>query len=192
MYVPAQAERAMEKFFKLPNLIALRELALRRTADRVNAQVQTARASLATTQVWATSERLLVCVGPSPTSARVIRVAKRMASSLRASWIAAHVDTGSVLSDAARQKLTRNLNLAEQLGAETATLSGQDVAEEIVKYAHARNVTKIIIGKTGEPRWREILGRSVVSRVLHRSGDIDVYVIRGKEEPSARRRRCRV
>jgi len=184
VYVPAQAERAMQKFFQLPNLIALRELALRRTADRVNAQVQMARGAAGTTQVWATSERLLVCVGPSPTSARVIRIAKRMAAALRAPWIAAHVDTGGVLSDATRQKLTRNLNLAEQLGGETVTLSGQDVAEEIVKYAHARNVTKIVIGKTGEPRWRETFGRSVVGRVLRRSGDVDVYVIRGKDEPA--------
>jgi len=185
VYVPAQAQTAMEQFFKLPNLIALRELSLRRAADRINAQAQTARAQ--GTQVWATSERLLVCVGPSPTSIRVIRIAKRMASALRAPWVAVNVDTGAVVSDAARQKLTRNLNLAEQLGAESVTLSGQDVAEEIVKYAHARRVTKIIIGKTGEPRWREILGRSVVGQLLHRSGDIDVYVIRGKDEPAAQR-----
>jgi two-component system sensor histidine kinase KdpD len=184
VYFPAQAETAMQRFFKLPNLIALRELALRRTADRVNAQVQSARSTLASTQVWATSERLLVCVGPSPTSARVIRVARRMASALRATWIAAHVDTGSVVSDTECQKLTHNLNLAEQLGAEAVTLAGQDVAEEIVKYAHTRNITKIVIGKTGEPRWREMLGRSVVSQVLRRSGDIDVYVIRGKDEPT--------
>ena len=183
IYVPAQAEQAMRKFFRLPNLIALRELALRRTADRVNAQAQVARQAEPGTQVWATSERLLVCVGPSPTSARVIRIAKRMAGGLRAPWMAAYVDTGGVMNDATREKLTRNLNLAEQLGAETTTLVGQDVADEIVKYAHARNFTKIIIGKTGESRWRELLGKSVVSEVLHRSGDIDVYVIRGKEEP---------
>jgi two-component system sensor histidine kinase KdpD len=183
VYIPAQADRAMGKFFQLPNLIALRELALRRTADRVNAQVQTARGTTGGTGIWATSERLLVCIGPSPTSARVIRIAKRMSAALRAPWIAAHVDTGSIPSDATRQKLTRNISLAEQLGAETVTLSGQEVADEIVKYAHARNVTKIVIGKTGESRWREMLGRSVVAQVLHRSGDIDVYVIRGKDEP---------
>jgi two-component system sensor histidine kinase KdpD len=183
VYVPAQAETAMQKFFRLPNLIALRELALRRTADRVNAQVQAARGSEA--KIWATNERLLVCVGHSPTSARVIRVAKRMASALRAPWIAVYVDTGSVLSDENRAKLTRNLNLAQQLGAETTTLAGQDMAEEIVKYAHARNVTKIVIGKTGQSRWRELVGKSVVGDVLHRSGDIDVYVIRGKDEPAS-------
>ncbi len=182
VYVPAQAERAMEKFFRLPNLIALRELALRRTADRVSAQMQAARGAEANAKIWATNERLLVCVGPSPTSARVIRVANRMAAALRAPWIAVHVDTGSVMSDAAHEKLSRNLNFAQELRAQTATLSGQDMAEEIVKYAHAHNVTKIIIGKTGQSRWRELTGRSLVSDLLHRSGDIDVYVIRGREE----------
>jgi two-component system, OmpR family, sensor histidine kinase KdpD len=184
VYMPVQAERAMQKFFKLPNLIALRELALRRTADRVNAQGQMARQSTGSTRIWATRERLLVCVGPSPTSARLIRVAQRMATALHAPWIAAYVDNGSLLNDAARQKLTRNLNMAEQLGAETVTLSGDNVAEEIVRYAQSTNVTKIIIGKTGEPRWKELIGKSVISQVLHRSGDIDVYVMRGGKEPT--------
>lgn len=184
VYMPAQAERAMQKFFKLPNLIALRELALRRTADRVNIQVQMARQTTGSTQIWATRERLLVCVGPSPTSARLIRVAQRMAAALHAPWIAVYVDRGNLLSDSARQKLTRNLNLAEQLGAETVTLSGENVAEEVVKYAQSSNVTKIVIGKTGEPRWKELIGKSVISQVLRRSGDIDVYVIRGDKDLS--------
>ena len=183
VYVPAQARLASEKFFKLPNLIALRELALRRMAERVNVQVETAREQTGGTRIWATRERFLVCVGPSPTSARLIRVTRRMAAAVRAPWIAAYVDTGAALGDGARRKLTRNLNLAEGLGAETITLSGQEVAEEIVKYARGRNVTRIIIGKTGEPAWREALGRSVLSRILHQSGDIDVYVIRGQDEP---------
>jgi len=182
IYIPAQAEQAMQKFFKSPNLMALRELALRRTADRVNAQVQTARQSVGSTRIWATRERILVCVGPSPTSARLIRVAKRMATALHASWITAYVDNGSLLNDTARQKLTHNLNLAEQLGAEMVTLSGENIAEEIVKYAQSANVTKIIIGKTGQPRWRELIGKSVINQILHRSGDIDVYVIRGSKE----------
>ncbi len=180
VYFPADAERAMLKFFKLPNLTALRELAMRRTADHLSAQTQTTGEGRA----GATRERLLVCIGPSPTSARLIRVARRMAMALRAPWIAAYVDTGRFMSDAARQKLARNLNLAEQLGAETVTLGGEDMAEEIVKYAQSKSVTKIIIGKTGEPRWRELTGSSIVSKVLRHSGDIDVYVIRGQKDPS--------
>ena len=182
VYIPAKTELAMSKFFKLPNLIALRELALRRTADRVSAQAESVGRA-GGSQVWTTTERLLVCVGPSPTSARIIRTAKRMAASLRAPWIATYVDSGQ-LSDAAREKLTQNLRLAEQLGAEPVTLGGENVAQTIVNYAHARRVSKIIIGKTGQPRWREILGRSVVSQLLRQSGDIDVYIIRGREEPS--------
>lgn len=182
VYVPAKREQAMANFFKLPNLIALRELALRRTADRVSAQAETAPTETGGSQVWTTTERLLVCVGPSPTSARIIRAAKRMAASLRAPWIATYVDSGQ-LSDAAREKLTLNLRLAEQLGAEPVTIGGENVAQTIVNYAHARRVTKIVIGKTGQPRWRELFGRSVVSKLLRLSGDIDIYVIRGKEEP---------
>lgn len=182
VYIPAQAERAMQKFFKLPNLIALRELALRRTADRVNAQVQMARQTLGSTQIWATREKLLVCVGPSPTSARLIRVAKRLATALHAPWIAAYVDSGSLLTGTAGQKLNKNLNLARQMGADIASLRGENIAEEIVKYAQSANVTKIIIGKTGQPRWRELFGRSVINQILRYSGDIDVYVIRGEKE----------
>jgi two-component system, OmpR family, sensor histidine kinase KdpD len=183
VYVPAQAQLAAQNFFKLPNLIALRELALRRMAERVNVQVETAREQTAGTTIWATRERFLVCVGPSPTSARLIRVTRRMAAAVRAPWIAAYVDTGVTLGDAARQKLTHNMTLAEGLGAETVTLSGQDVADEVVKYARTRNVTRIVIGKTGDSAWRELLGRSVLSRILRESGDIDVYVIRGRAEP---------
>ena len=180
IYFPADAERSMLKFFKLPNLTALRELAMRRTADHLSAQAQTSGDA----RVGATRERLLVCIGPSPTSARLIRAARRMAMALRAPWIAAYVDTGRFMNDATRQKLARNLNLAEQLGAETVTLGGEDMAEEIVKYAQSKSVTKIIIGKTGESRWRELMGSSIINKVLRHSGDIDVYVIRGQKDPA--------
>lgn len=184
IYFPADAERAMLKFFKLPNLTALRELAMRRTADHLSAQVQTSGDA----RIGTTRERLLVCIGPSPTSARLIRAARRMAMALRAPWIAAYVDTGRFMNDAARQKLARNLNLAEQLGAEIVTLGGEDMAEEIVKYAQSKSVTKIIIGKTGESRWRELMGNSIISKVLRHSGDIDVYVIRGQKDPADERK----
>jgi two-component system, OmpR family, sensor histidine kinase KdpD len=180
VYFPAEAERAMLKFFKLPNLTALRELAMRRTADHLSALDQISGEA----RTPATRERLLVCIGPSPTSARLIRVTRRMAMALRAPWIATYVDTGRFMSDAARQKLARNLNLAEQLGAETVTLGGEDMAEEIIKYAQSKNVTKIVIGKTGGPRWQELLGNSIISKVLRQSGDIDVYVIRGQKDPT--------
>ena len=182
VYVPAQAERAMEHFFRVPNLIALRELALRRTADRVNAQVQSTRQDQAGgTQIWPTTERLLVCVGPSPSSARLIRAARRLATGLRAEWIAVvRRDTGpGPQGPGPAGPLVQHLRMAEQLGAETITLSGQNLAEEIVAYARARNVTKIVIGKPVRPRWKDLVLGGPVDDLVRISGDIDIYVIRG-------------
>jgi len=184
VYVPAQAERAVQSFFKKPNLIALRELAMRRTADQINRQTQQKTAlEPKPVKAWPTAERLLVCVGPSPTSAAVIRAAKRLSLSLRADWIAASVETPHTadMSEKSRQQFLRNLKLAEQLGAETVTLSGERVADEILACAASRHVTKIVLGKTNEPWW--LFRTSIVSKVIRRSGDIDVYVIRGVEEP---------
>ena len=185
VYVPAQAQRAIESFFKRPNLGALREIALRRTADRVHEHVENARVATADMRTWATMETLMVCIGPSPTSAKVIRTSKRMAAALNAHWIAASVETARTqrMSDKQRGQLMQNVRLAEHLGAETVTIAGEDVADEIVSYARSRNATKIVIGKTGEPRWRQVLGGTVVDRVLRKSSDIDVYVIQGLGEP---------
>jgi two-component system sensor histidine kinase KdpD len=184
VYVPTQAERAMQSFFRKPNLIALRELAMRRTADHINREaLQKAALEPAGVKAWPTVERLLVCVGPSPTSATVIRSAKRLAVSLRAQWIAASVETPRTadMSERSRQQFLRNLKLAEQLGAETVTLSGERVVDEILECARARRVTKIVVGKTNEPWW--LPGRSLINELIRRSGDIDIYVIRGTEEP---------
>lgn len=160
---------------------ALRELALRRAADRLGlrARREASDPSFPGARPWRTRERLLVCVGPSPTSSRVVRTASRMASSMHAQWIAINVSLSQSAED--ERRLAHNLKLAEALGAETVSLSGADVAEEIVRYARARGATKIVIGKTGPSHpWR--LGRSVVDRVIAASGDMDVYVIRGVEE----------
>jgi two-component system sensor histidine kinase KdpD len=184
VYVPEQAQRAADRFFRKANLIALRELAMRRVADRVSHEVQSARLGHTRTQTWPTTERLLVCVGPSPTSAKVIRTAKRMASAMHAQWIAIHTETVSAqaLDDRSRHRLGQHLKLAEQLGAETVTITGEDVADEVIQYAQSRNVTKIVIGKTGQTPWYRFWRRSVVDRLIARSGDIDVYVIRGVQE----------
>jgi two-component system sensor histidine kinase KdpD len=183
VYIPAQAQRAVQNFFKKPNLIALRELTLRRMADRINRQTQTAPLDSKTARSRPTTERLLVCVGPSPTSAAVIRSAKRFALAMRAEWIAVSVETprSAEMSEKARLQLTKNLRQAEQLGAETATLGGERIIDEILDYAKTRNVTKIVVGKTNEPWWH--LRRSIVNELIRRSGDIDIYVIRGTEEP---------
>ncbi|WP_437193289.1 DUF4118 domain-containing protein [Planctomicrobium sp. SH527] len=183
VYVSHQAERAIQSFFQKPNLTALRELSLRRAADRVHDDVEAGRHAKAAIQPWATVDRLLVCIGPSPTTARVIRTAKRMATALHASWIAVSVDlAGEESSRAVKQQIAQHFQLAERLGAETLTLAGQDVTETILDFARSRNVTKILIGKTKQPRWRRFLLGTVVDDLLEQSGEIDVYVIHGKED----------
>ena len=184
VYIPAQAALAVENFFKLSNLNALRELSLRATAEGVGAIVEEQRQRQAPGAIWPTAERLLVCVGPGPNSAKLVRAAKRMATGLRAQWLAVFVESQrQALSEAARAGAIENLRLAERLGAETLTLSSRDVVEGILDLARQRNVTKIIVGKTGRPRWLDLVTGSMVDELIRRSGEIDVYVIRG--EPGA-------
>ncbi len=185
IYIPQQAAFALEKFFRKNNLVALREMALRHAADRVHEDVEVARLGSASNRPWPTNERLLVCVGPSPTSAKVVRAAKRLADRIHAPWIALHIESAAAAqwSDADRQQLHRNLKLAESLGGEIVQASGDDVSQELLAYASSRNVTKIIVGKTGEPtnRWRR-RPNSLVDRLLRDSGNMDVVVVRGVEE----------
>jgi two-component system sensor histidine kinase KdpD len=186
VYVSEQARRALDHFFSKGNLIALRELALRRTADRVDAQMQVYRATYAITETWPTTERMLVCVSPSPLSARLVRATRRMAARLRAEWLAVYVETPASLRlpDADRDRVVQTLRLAEQLGAETVTLSGQNVSEELLNYARTRNVSKIVVGKPRRPRWKEIVFGSVVDELARNTDDIDVYVINGEHDGS--------
>jgi two-component system, OmpR family, sensor histidine kinase KdpD len=132
-------------------------------------------------------ETLLVCIGPSPTSARVLRSGARMAASLGAPWIAASVETARtrVLSETDRETLATNLRLAEQLGAETITLSGDDVVDEILVYARSHGVHRIVIGKSGERRWLALVRGTIVDRLLRLSGDIDIYVVQGAGRPES-------
>jgi two-component system sensor histidine kinase KdpD len=188
VYITLQAERALQNFFQRANLVALRELSLRQVADRLRRDVDAARQDRAAEGPWATNERLLVCVGPSPTASKLIRTAKRMAVAFGAEWLAVAVETsgaGRRLA-ARRQKIAQHLRLAEQLGAETHTLVGASVASAILDCARVRNVTKIIVGKTALPWWRRMLFGSVVDKLLESSGAIDVYVIRGESETPAR------
>jgi two-component system sensor histidine kinase KdpD len=184
VYVAPQAERALRNFFQAGNLTALRELALRQAADRLRRDVDEARRARAATAPWATGERLLVCVGPSPTSTKLLRAAKRMAAAFGAEWWAVAVDTGgqTPAAAAARAQVARHLRFAESLGAETQTLVGGDVARAVLDFARAGNVTKIVVGKTALPWWRRAFVGTVVDDLLEQSGDIDVYVIRGEGE----------
>jgi two-component system sensor histidine kinase KdpD len=145
--------------------------------------VESARRQRSVVEPWPTADRLLVCVGPSPTTARVIRTAKRMAEALDAPWLAVSVEPVGIATDpAARERIHGHFRLAERLGAETVTLSGEDVAATLLEFARSRNVTKILIGKTEQPRWRRLIFGTIVDEVLDRSGEIDVYVIRGEGE----------
>lgn len=181
VYVSDQVQRAVAKFFRRENLVALRELALRETAARVGEQVRIERAGRGETRPWATAERILVCVGPSPLSARVIRIARRMAAAAQAEWLAVNVETPGQ-SELAAAQVRRNLKLAERLGAEPTVLSADRVVDEILAYAERHNITKIVIGKPSLPRWREWLRGTIVDDLIRRSGEIDVHVVKGAPE----------
>jgi two-component system sensor histidine kinase KdpD len=187
VYVRELAAAARENFFRKGNLIALREMALRRTAERVDAQMQSYREVKGVKEVWPVTERILVCVGPNPRSIRLIRAAKRMADGLRGEWIAAYVEAPHKVkpSESDLRQLAEHMRLAESLGAETVTLSGHRASEEILAYSRGRNVTKIIVGKPTHPKWKDKLFGSMLDEVVRGSGDIDVYVITGEAgEPS--------
>ncbi|HUJ79849.1 MAG TPA: sensor histidine kinase KdpD [Nitrospiria bacterium] len=186
VYIPEQAKLAIENFFRKGNLIALRELALRRTAERVDQQMEVYRRDHAVQRTWPAGETIMVCVNMKPRGPRLVRAARRMAAGLHAKWLAVYVQTPRHLrlADADRDRVNRTLRLAEELGAETATLTGQQVAQEILAYARSRNVTKIIVGKPVRARWKEWVFGSVVAELVRNSGEIDVYVITGEAAES--------
>ncbi len=181
VYVPESIDRARESFFRPGNLTALRELALRRTAEWVDRRMREYKQGQGVRAVWPASERILVAVSPSPASGKIVRAAKRMAAGLHADLLAVFVETPRTanLPPADRDRVTQTLRLAEGLGAQTATITGSNAAAELVAFARDRNVNKIVVGKTGYSRWREAWRGSFVNNLIRLSGDIDVYVIRG-------------
>jgi len=193
VYVPDQAARAIQEFFRKGNLIALRELALRQTAERVDAQMRGYMREHGIREIWSAADRILVCIGPNPLGARLIRAAKRMVGGLKCDWEVLFVEApGLRISASDRAALVENLQLAQQLGAKTVTLSGLNAAEEVLAYARANNVTKIIVGKPTHPAWRDMLFGSMLDQLVRGSGDVDVYVMTGDVEPSVRARGPRV
>lgn len=184
VYIPEQAARAIQKFFRKGNLTALREMALRRAAEQVDDQMRAYMQTRAIPGPWPASERLLACVGPSPLSERLVRATRRLADELNAEWFAVYVETiaHTQLSQPERDKVARHLLLAEELGAKTAVLPGQSIAETALNYARTHNITKIVAGKPLHSRWRDLLFGSIVDQLIHQSGAIDVYVISGQGE----------
>jgi len=186
VYLPQQALSAVQNFFRKGNLIALRELALRRTADRVDAQMREYRSDQAIQAPWQAKERLLVCVGPGAGGDRLVRAAARLAASLHADWIAVYVETPHLqrLSAANRDMILRTLSLARELGAETATLGGQDEAETLLAYARSRNASKLVVGKTLRIGLSRLVRAPLADRLSALAQDLDVYVVaHGAETP---------
>lgn len=185
VYLAQQAQHAIQNFFRKGNLIALRELALRRTADRVDAQMREYRDDRSIRGVWQAKERLLVCVGPGPDAEKLIRSAARLAASLHADWIAIYVETPRLqrLPRQTRDQILKTLRLAQELGAETTTLAGQDIAMSLLGYARGRNVSKLVIGKTSRRGWRLRVSVPLAERLTVLAGDVDVYVV-GYEQQS--------
>jgi two-component system, OmpR family, sensor histidine kinase KdpD len=187
VYVPKQAERALEHYFSPGNLTALRELALRRTAERVDEQLLTHMQANAIPGPWAAGERILVCVSEDPRAAGLVRYTKRLADRLHAPWTAVAIETrrSLQLTDEQRDRLADTMRLAEALGGETITIPavGRRIADDLINFAHANNVTQIVIGKSTRSRWFELLRGSVVHDLVRRSGNISVHVIAGEEQP---------
>ncbi|WP_243439888.1 sensor histidine kinase [Fundidesulfovibrio soli] len=179
VYLPRQAEWAGENFFRTGNLSALRELALRSTANRVNTEVLIYRQGHSIQTTWPTAERILVCVGPSPTSATLVRAAKRLADGLHAPWHALYIQQRPEGEVTTRAMV--NLNLAQELGAQTHVLAGGDVARLIVGFARQHNVTRIVIGKPVKHTLLDMLRGSPVDQLVRLSGEIDVHVIKGQD-----------
>jgi two-component system, OmpR family, sensor histidine kinase KdpD len=179
VYLPHQAERAAQNFFRKGNLIALRELALRRTADRVDAQMRDYREDHTIRDVWHVKERMLVCIGPGSTAENQVRAAYRLAQSLKAEWIVVYVETAKLqkLSKEQRDVILRTLKLAEELGAETVTLGGHKLAEEVISYARTRNATRIVLGKPTLSGWKRWLFGSLVDTIVRQATDIDIHVV---------------
>jgi two-component system sensor histidine kinase KdpD len=188
VYVPKQAERALEHYFSPGNLTALRELALRRTAERVDEQLLNHMQANAIAGPWAAGERILVCVSEDPRAAGLVRYTKRLADRVHAPWTAISLETrrSLQLSDAQRDRLADTLRLAESLGGEAITIPAvqRRIADDIVNFAQANNVTQIIVGKSTRSRWFEIMRGSVVHDLVRRAGNISVNVIKGDELPS--------
>ncbi|MEN3384142.1 MAG: two-component system, OmpR family, sensor histidine kinase KdpD [Hyphomicrobiales bacterium] len=185
VYVPKQAERALEHFFAPANLTALRELALRRTADRVDEQLLSEMQAHAISGPWAAGERILVCISEDPRAAGLVRYAKRLADRLHGPWVALYVESrrSLQLTDEQRDRVADTLRLAETLGGEAVTVpsAGRRIADDVIRYAQANNMTQIIIGKSSRSRWFEILHGSVVHELVRRSGHLSVHVIAGDD-----------
>ena len=183
VYVPEQARAATKHFFRRGNLLSLRELALRQAAQRVDEDVRAYRRANAIADTWPAAERILVAVGPGPSAPHLVRSACRMAAGLHAPWFAVYADAPDAYptTEADRDRLQANLRLAESLGATVVRLAGSHVSDEILAFARAHNVSRIVIGKPTHLRLRDRIRGSLVHRIIRGSGDIEVHFVGGAE-----------
>lgn len=178
VYLGEQAEQAIENFFQLGNLIALRQLALQYTARSVDAKMRSYKEAHSVSRVWNTRDHFLVCISSSLSAVNLIRAGKRIAAASGVEWAVVYVASASkLLSKKEKSNIADMMRLAEKLGAETVTLNGYDVASTLIAYARSRNITKIVIGKPNKPRWHEMIFGSVANELARKSGEIDIYLI---------------
>ena len=184
VYVKAQAERALSHFFSPGNLTALRELALRKVAHHVDRDMVDYMQAHAIGGPWSASERILVCISEQPSSAELVRRARRIAEALKAEWTALYIESPRhmTLSEADKDRIADTLRLAQRLGGQTASLPGRDIAEAILQYARRNNVTQIIIAKSERSVWFELLHGSVVRDMIRNSGAISVTAVSPRGE----------
>jgi two-component system, OmpR family, sensor histidine kinase KdpD len=185
VYVPDQIASAISQFFRKGNLGALRELAMRTAAQRVDEQLRTYMEEKSIRGPWPTGERLLVWISPDSASANLVRAARRLAAQLGAEWFAVNIETPDSLRILPRQRdsLTAALQLAEKLGARIVTLQERNVPSAIDDFARSHDITKIVVGHAPHPRWQEWLHGSVINQIIRQNRDLDIHIIRSQAEP---------
>lgn len=185
VYLGDRAEYAAENFFKVENIIALRELALRFTAEKVDEQLRSQMIVKQVQGVWNTNERIMVAVSQSAFSARLIRSARRMAYSLEAPWVALYVDTGEELTEKEQTRLRKNLNLAKELGAEIVVTRDKSLIEAIKRVALEKNVNQIVIGRPDKRFIRDfVLQGNVLDHLISETSNIDIHIVRQERKDS--------
>lgn len=178
VYMGEVAVHAADHFFREENLSALREMALRLTAERVQRDLFDTVSARRDAGPWKAGDRLMVAVGPSPSSEKLVRIARRTAGALNASWLAVHVDTGEILNEDDHRRLANNLTLARTLGADVISTAGADLVDTLLRVARQQAVTRIVAGKPlHRSWWRRWLKRSVMDRLVSQSGQIEIHLI---------------
>lgn len=179
---PGAKQRAAQNFFKKENLIALRELALRQTAERVDAQMDSYKHVSGNADAWSGADKVMVCIGPDELSSKLVRVAKRTSAGMKAPWTAIYVENEKhyKLSPEGQSATERTLKLAERMGGDTVVIKADDAPRAIIEYARKHNYTKIIVGKVPRAKWREVIKGTLADSIIRISGDIDVYVVTGE------------